>query len=68
MRAIEERILLLQEMEQTARAHHDLSAAQQYAEQICVTEQWVQSIRELVLSDNLFKPINTHANPSNSAD
>jgi two-component system chemotaxis response regulator CheB len=54
LRVIEERILLLREMEQTARAMQDNVTAQQCAEQAHATEQQVQRVRELVLNDALF--------------
>jgi len=54
LRVIEERILLLREMEQTALAMQDNVTAQQCAEQAHATEQQVQRVRELVLNDALF--------------
>jgi len=59
MRAIEERILLLEEMETTAREQHDRVNAEQWAQQKQVAEQYVQGVRELVLSHHLFGPIET---------
>lgn len=54
VRAIEERILLLQELEQAARDQQDLVMAQECAAQARTTAQHVQKIRELVLSHTLF--------------
>jgi two-component system, chemotaxis family, protein-glutamate methylesterase/glutaminase len=54
LRAIEERILLLREMEELARANDDMAIAQQCAQQVEATEQSVHRIRELVLSHSLF--------------
>jgi two-component system chemotaxis response regulator CheB len=54
LRVIEERILLLREMEQTARAMKENATAKQCAEQAHATEQQVQRVRELVLNDALF--------------
>jgi two-component system chemotaxis response regulator CheB len=49
LRAIEERILLLRELEQIARARQDQARADQYAQQARATDQDVQRVRELVL-------------------
>jgi two-component system chemotaxis response regulator CheB len=54
LRAIEERILLLREMEELARATNDTVTAQQCAQQAEDTERGVQPIRELVLNHSLF--------------
>ena len=54
MRAIEERILLLEEMENIAREQHDTANSQKWAQQKQVTEQYVQGVRQLVLSHHLF--------------
>jgi two-component system chemotaxis response regulator CheB len=54
VRAIEERILLLREMELLAKERQDTATAQQYAAQAQATAQHVQQIRELVLSHSLF--------------
>jgi two-component system, chemotaxis family, protein-glutamate methylesterase/glutaminase len=54
IRAIEERILLLQEMEQVARERQELGTAEQCAAQAQATQRHVQQIRELVLSHTLF--------------
>jgi two-component system, chemotaxis family, protein-glutamate methylesterase/glutaminase len=57
MRAIEERILLLDEMENTAREQQDIVHAKKWEQQKQVTEEYVQAVRELVLSHNLFGKI-----------
>jgi two-component system, chemotaxis family, protein-glutamate methylesterase/glutaminase len=54
VRAIEERILLLREMEQLARKQQDRATAQQCTELAEATGQQVQRIRELVLNHTLF--------------
>jgi two-component system chemotaxis response regulator CheB len=54
LRAIEERILLLREMEELARANEDTHTAQECAQQAEDTERGVQPIRELVLNHSLF--------------
>jgi len=54
VRAIEERILLLRELEQLAQERQDRATAQQYAAQAQTTAQHVQQIRQLVLSHSLF--------------
>jgi hypothetical protein len=54
LRAAEERILLLQEMEELARASDDEATAQQCAEQIQGTEHHVDRIREAVLDHRMF--------------
>jgi two-component system, chemotaxis family, protein-glutamate methylesterase/glutaminase len=54
LRAIEERILLLREMEALARANEDTRTAQECAQQAEDTERAVQPIRELVLNHSLF--------------
>jgi two-component system, chemotaxis family, protein-glutamate methylesterase/glutaminase len=54
LRAAEERILLLQEMEQLAHASDDEVAAQQCAEQARGTAHHVERIREAVLDHRLL--------------
>lgn len=54
IRAIEERILLLQEMEQQARKRNDLTAAEQCAQQAHNTAQLVQQVREVVLDHGML--------------
>lgn len=54
VRAIEERILLLRELEQLAQERQDRATARQYAAQAQTAEQHVQQIRALVLSHSLF--------------
>jgi two-component system chemotaxis response regulator CheB len=54
LRAIEERILLLRELEQLARLREDTLVADQCAEQARSTEVHVQRIRELVMDHSLF--------------
>jgi two-component system, chemotaxis family, protein-glutamate methylesterase/glutaminase len=54
LRAIEERILLLRELEQLATLRQDTLVAQECAQQARSTEEHVQRIRELVLDHTLF--------------
>jgi two-component system, chemotaxis family, protein-glutamate methylesterase/glutaminase len=54
LRVIEERILLLREMEQAARTLNDTATAEQCAEQADATERQTERVRELVLNDALF--------------
>jgi len=54
LRAGEERILLLQEMEELARASDEQVAAQQCAEQAQGTAHHVDRIREAVLVHRMF--------------
>ena len=49
LRAVEERILFLREMEQLARANHDEATADRCARQADETEQRAQRIREITL-------------------
>jgi two-component system chemotaxis response regulator CheB len=54
MRAIEERILLLDEMGHSAREQQDIAHAKKWEGEKQLTEQYVERVRELVLSHNLF--------------
>jgi two-component system, chemotaxis family, protein-glutamate methylesterase/glutaminase len=54
LRAIEERILLLRELEQMARARQDWVSADHCAEQVRATDQDVLRVRELVLDRGLL--------------
>lgn len=54
VRSIEERILLLREMEHAAERQVDAGISRQCAERADVAEQYVERIRELVLSHQLF--------------
>jgi two-component system chemotaxis response regulator CheB len=54
LRAIEERILLLREMEDLAREENDSTTAAECDSLASATEQEVKHIRKLVLSHSLF--------------
>lgn len=54
VRAIEERILLLREMQQLARERNDPAVAKECAEQANQAEQRVQRIREVVLDKDML--------------
>lgn len=66
IRAIEERILLLQEMEQQARKRNDLTAAEQCAQQAHNTAQRVQWVREVVLDHGMLGHDPAASSPSKS--
>ena len=54
VRAIEERILLLRETAEVSRARGDEGAAERCSEQAGVAERYVEQVRALVLSHDLF--------------
>jgi two-component system chemotaxis response regulator CheB len=54
LRAAEERILLLREIEELARANGDVEVAQECAAQVQGTERHVERIREAVLDHRMF--------------